>query len=94
MLITSVDNKQIWACPIDNCPFTTAVEHGQEMSEDNERRQENTLIRAHKRSHEAHGKLFTQAIGGGQWRILPAAVQNNLIIRAVKTWNAILEKQN
>jgi hypothetical protein len=57
------------------------VEHIQEAQDEGESEKEETLIRAHHHSHTAHGKLFTQPIGGGQWRTLPAEVQNSLITR-------------
>jgi len=63
------------------------------MKDDDEREKEETLVRAHNHSHTVHDKLFTQAIGGGQWRTLPAAVQNSLITRSIATWNKNLKKQ-
>ena len=93
VLIATANGAQIWTCPVTNCPFTTAVEHNPGMKDDDEREKEETLVRAHNHSHTVHDKLFTQAIGGGQWRTLPATVQNSLITRSIATWNKNLKKQ-
>ena len=92
LLATAPDKVQIWTCPAQNCSFTTAVEDGHEEPCENKSQREITLVKAHNHSHAAHGKLFTQPIGGGQWRTLPAEVQNSLITRCIATWNKNLTR--